>query len=388
MARVSYTRLHDPHMKSRVITARQVEGGKMRASNRKQGSSVPSICVLVLTAFLLCLMPAAGSAQVAHSGPVAQVIGVANILHLITDMNRSMAFYGGVLGFRVNRAPRGPANDPNAYIKMLPNLPTMYLVAEDAQYRSVEMYLATPATRLELEDFKALGTKPVHPRLVDPGAAVLVLWVKDLDDVLKRVTQANADIVSAGKKPVTMKAGGGTERVLFVKDPDGFLIEFIQPSMLPADAASAGQNVFRTGLAISVNDLDYAADFYKNEFGFEVQKAPDFVSDQPFNEATGLAKSIKVRRASTTVPGTSFPMEFIEFKGVERKAVWPAIHDVGATMLRINVADMASTVKYVREAGIPINSTIGEPEHVNGQMIVRGPDGLFLQLTPPPRPRS
>jgi catechol 2,3-dioxygenase-like lactoylglutathione lyase family enzyme len=360
----------------------------MRATRRTQGSDVPSLCALVLTASLLCLIPTAGSGQVAHSGPVAEVTGVANILHMIADMNRSMAFYGGILGFRVNRAPRGPANDPNAYIKMLPNLPTMYLVAENAQYRSVEMFLATPTSRLELEDFKDLGTKPIRPRLIDPGATVLMLWVKDLDDVVKRVTQAGADVVSAGKKPVNLKAEGGSERVLFVKDPDGFLIEFIQPNPLPASAASAGQNVFAAGLGVSVNDIDYTSDFYKSELGFQVQEAPDFVTDQPFLQAAGLTKGLKIRRASTTIPGTSFPMEFMEFKGLERKAVFSAVHDVGATMLRINIKDMSNLVQNLQGAGIPINSSIGRPETVNSQLVIRGPDNLFLQLTPPPRPRS
>jgi catechol 2,3-dioxygenase-like lactoylglutathione lyase family enzyme len=360
----------------------------MKACRRGQGSDVPFLCALILMVSLLLLIPAAGSGQVAHSGPVVEVTGVSNLLHIITDMNRSMAFYGGVLGYRVNRAPRGPANDPNAYIRMLPNLPTMYLVAENAQYRSVEMFLATPATRLELEDFKDLGTKAVHPRLVDPGATVLMLWVKDLDDVLKRVTQANVEVVSAGKKPVTIKAEGGSQRVLFVKDPDGFLIEFIQPNPLPAAAASAGQNAFSSGLVLSVNDLDYTTDFFKNNLGFQVQEAADFVADQPYFAAAGLMKGLKVRKATTMVPGTTFPIEFMEFKGVERKAVFPAIHDPGATMLRVNVKDMSRAVQNLEGAGIPINSTIGQPEGVNGQLVIRGPDNLFIQLTPPPRPRS
>ena len=363
----------------------------MRTSRGTKESSILSVCASILTASLLFFIPAAGFAQVAHSGPVGEVTGVSNVRFMIADMNRSMAFYGGVLGFRVNRAPRGPANDPTAYIKMLPNLPTMYLVAENAQYRSVEMFLSTPASRLELEDFKDLGTKAVHPRLVDPGASVLMLWVKDLDDVVKRVSQApqsGAEIVSAGKEPVTLKTDGGTERVLFVKDPDGFLIEFIQPSSLPAEAASANQNAYATGLGISVNDLDDASDFYKQYFGFQVREEPDFVSDQPFLKASGLAKNIKIRRASTTVPGTSFPVVFMEFKGIERKAVFPAIHDRGASMLCIYIKDMTDIVQNLQGAGIPINSTIGRPETANSPLMIRGPDGLFMQLSAPPRPRS
>jgi catechol 2,3-dioxygenase-like lactoylglutathione lyase family enzyme len=335
----------------------------------------------VLTASLLSLIPAAGSGQIAHTGPVAEVTGVGNVLHMIADLKRSMAFYRDTLGFKVNRAPRGPADDPAAYIKALPNIPPMYLLAEDGMYRSAEMFLSSPAVRLELEDFKGRAPNAVRPRLVDPGATVLMLWVKDVDAMLKAVTQASAEVVSAGKKPVTMKAESGSQRILFVKDPDGFLIEFIQPNPLPASAAAAEQNAFNTGLAVSVNDLDYTTTFFKEYFGFQVREGADFVTDQPYFDAAGLTKGISIRRASTTVPGSTFPVEFMEFRGAERKAVFPAIHDPGGTMLRLSIRDMPSTVKNLRAAGIPINSTLGEPMGPNGNLIVRAPDGLFLQLT-------
>ena len=331
----------------------------------------------LLCSALLCSTAGTGSAQTAHVGQVATFTGVGNILHMISDLKRAMAFYNGPLGFKIQRQPRGPAEDPYAYIKLLPIIGPMYLMADDAEYRSAEIFLSGPATRLEMEDFKGQASKAVHPRLVDPGATVIMLWVKDVDAVLKSVTQANAEVVSAGKKPVTMKAEGGSQKVLFVKDPDGFLLEFIQPDPLPAAAAAAEQNAFNTGLGISVNDVEAAANFYREKLGFEVKVAADFVTDQPFLAASGL-KGVKVRRGSTTVPGTAFPIEFMEFTG-ERKAIFPEIHDPGATMLRVQVKDLPTVVKNLRGAGVQINSTTGEP--TNNQMVVRGPDGLFFQFT-------
>jgi catechol 2,3-dioxygenase-like lactoylglutathione lyase family enzyme len=331
----------------------------------------------VLTAALVCSMAGMGSAQIAHRGPVATVTGVGNVLHMISDLTVEMAFFRDTLGFKVHREPRGPADDPSAYIALLPVIGPMYLMADEAEYRSAEIFLSDPATRLELEDFKGQAPKAVRPRLVDPGATVLMLWVKDVDAVLKSVAEAGAEIVSVGKKPVTMKAEGGNQRVLFVRDPDGFLLEFVQPEPLPEAAASAGQNAFRTGLGVSVNDLDFTVNFFREKLGFEVETAPDFVTDQPFFDAAGL-QDVKVRRASTTVPGTAFPIEFMEFSGVERKAIFPEIHDPGATMLRLGVDDMPTVVKNLRAAGVPINSTTGEP--TRNLLVVRGPDGLFFQL--------
>ena len=69
---------------------------------------------------------------------------------------------------------------------------------------------------------------------------------------------------------------------MFVKDPDGFLLEFIQPGLLPPVAASAAQNAYASGLGISVNDIGDAARFYREKLGFDVKETPDFVTDRPF----------------------------------------------------------------------------------------------------------
>jgi hypothetical protein len=89
-------------------------------------------------------------------------------------------------------------------------------------------------------------------------------------------------------------------------------------------------------------------------------------------------KGAKMRKSATTVPGTSFEIQFIEFSGVERKAVHPAIHDPGATILRLRVKDMPLLVKNLRAAGVPIVSTTGEP---TGQLLIaRVPDNLYVQF--------
>src|SRR5262245_8290965 len=84
------------------------------------------------------------SAQIAHVGPVATVTGTGSFLRMITDLRTSLAFYNGVLGFKVQRAPRGPASDPTAYIKVLPNVAPIYLIADEGEYRSAELSLGTP----------------------------------------------------------------------------------------------------------------------------------------------------------------------------------------------------------------------------------------------------
>lgn len=76
-------------------------------------------------------------------GPVGTFTGVGNILHMISDLKRAMAFYNTTLGFKIQRMPRGPAEDPYAYIKLLPIIEPMYLMADDAEYRSAEISLSS-----------------------------------------------------------------------------------------------------------------------------------------------------------------------------------------------------------------------------------------------------
>jgi catechol 2,3-dioxygenase-like lactoylglutathione lyase family enzyme len=67
--------------------------------------------------------------------------------------------------------------------------------------------------------------KPFLPRIQDPGAGFLSVWVRDLDSLLADMKAAGVQIVSAGGKPVEME---GSRRII-VRDPSGgFYVMLIQ----------------------------------------------------------------------------------------------------------------------------------------------------------------
>jgi len=85
--------------------------------------------------------------------------------------------------------------------------------------------LRVPGSQLGVEviEYKDIARKPVDPGFQDPGAANLILTVRDLDAVMARVRKAGTRIVTKAGGPVTMDAGKGASfRVVFLKDPDGF----------------------------------------------------------------------------------------------------------------------------------------------------------------------
>jgi catechol 2,3-dioxygenase-like lactoylglutathione lyase family enzyme len=73
-------------------------------------------------------------------------------------------------------------------------------------------------------EFKNVDRKPFHLKTSDPGAPVFSLRVRDVDAALKAVQAGGGVIVSIGGEPV--KVGNG--RNIFVRDPDGFLLELAQ----------------------------------------------------------------------------------------------------------------------------------------------------------------
>jgi catechol 2,3-dioxygenase-like lactoylglutathione lyase family enzyme len=71
--------------------------------------------------------------------------------------------------------------------------------------------------------------EPVAASHTQAGTAHLALGVTDLRGLHARLVAAGVDIVSSAG-PVTITAGGGWEgaTVLYVRDPDGNVIELIE----------------------------------------------------------------------------------------------------------------------------------------------------------------
>ena len=211
-------------------------------------------------------------------GPLAQVQGAGNVLHLIGDLEKNLAFYHDTLGLVINRPPRGPADNPTAYIKLLPIIGPMYLASPDAMYRSAEVALATKEVHLEQEDFKDVGTKNIRRKLTDPGATLMSLTVRDLDAQVAKLVAAHADIVTPGGKPMTVKTANGPQRQLVVKDPDGYFILLAQAS----DAEKAtppgpgSPNVTDMKMTLTVEDMDASLHFYRDQLGFQPKDPTPF----------------------------------------------------------------------------------------------------------------
>ncbi len=159
----------------------------------------------------LISFPKGVGAPVWHQTPGSGILGYDHTAISVMDMERSVDFYTGRLGFHIGGRSlnQGPEQD------RLDELPACEVDVVALQPSEV----ATP--HVELLHYRTPPgrtlTAPVNAN--DVAAARQVHQVDDLETLAKRLKEADVPIVSSGI--VTLKAGG---RAASVRDPDGHMI--------------------------------------------------------------------------------------------------------------------------------------------------------------------
>jgi len=304
--------------------------------------------------------------------PPGDIIGVGNFLHVVADVEKSVDFYQNVLGMDLQGTP---PTGPRPYLDT-PAIVNLY-DAPGAQYRvGVALVPASPM-RAELVEWKGVDRAPVHPRYQDPGAATLILTVRDLNPILARVKKSGSPILTTGSEPVRLNDSSA----IMLRDPDGFYVELIQPDS--PSAAPAG-NMLSVSFAFTVSDTERMMQVFRDTLGFQPQTSV-IQYDKARLTLMGLPRA-EIRRTTALVPGTTFEIEFLEFAGIDRKPVHSRPRDPGSPLLRLLVRDLDSALKAITSAGVKVASHEGNPVTLvnpNGGLraaIAAAPDNLFVQL--------
>lgn len=192
---------------------------------------------VALVAAATCGLLGAGTADA--PGPA---IGVRAIIHSVANLDKTVAFYRDGLGLQ----PEGPGGKP------VSTLPTPRALDEDlskftdthgAKFRNASFKIPGASFELELTEFTGTPRHAMMPHMQDPGAATLVLTVRNVDAALAGVKKTGGSVLSIGGEPMKMGGEKSMSRSVFVRDPDGFLLELagIQPlpkTTAPADASA------------------------------------------------------------------------------------------------------------------------------------------------------
>jgi catechol 2,3-dioxygenase-like lactoylglutathione lyase family enzyme len=330
-----------------------------------QNAVRPSANQIVCAVLVLLFVRTAGAQTVAPAGLVS---GVGNFSHIVASLDRSVEFYRDVIGLAVDGPPRVFAGDAAMKVGNTPGA------------QSVFVALAVPGSAMGVEiiEYKDIDRTPAQPRFQDPGAANLILTVRDIDAIVARAKKAGVRINSSGGVPATIQGGN---RVIFIQDPDGFFVELFQPARPPATAAPASSNVIGGGFEIMVADTDRTMRLYKEVLGFNPQVGTTFDGTKLLMDTAGTPGA-RFRRSAATIPGSSVTMAFLEFKDIDRKPLRTRFQDPGTPVLQLRTTDIDAVTKAWKAAGGEVVTAGGQPIDLGAIKLIlfRDPNNLILEM--------
>ena len=132
----------------------------------------------------------------------------------VSNLERSLEFWRDVLGFELSHR----AQQKGELAEQITGVPGAEILIA---------IVKAPGHKIELLEYRApVDRQHFRPRPCDVGSVHIALIVDNLDVVLARI--ASSGWKAAGK-PQTLTAGPNAgKRVIYVRDPDGTTIEFMQ----------------------------------------------------------------------------------------------------------------------------------------------------------------
>jgi catechol 2,3-dioxygenase-like lactoylglutathione lyase family enzyme len=306
----------------------------------------------------------------AQSTSAADVVGVGNFSHIVSSMDRALAFYRDVLGLEVTA---NQPFSPNPAIMALGNTP-------GAQSRFIALRVPGSDMGVELIEYTNIERRVQTPTFVDPGAANIALRVRDLAAIVAKLPGSGARIITQAGTPTDLNGS----KYLFLQDPDGFVVELVQgPPPAATAPPAAGGNVLGAGaFELTVTDLEQTVTFYRETLGIEMS-APAAWNDNQVMAATAGAPGASFRQSRATVPGSKTTFTLIEFKNVARTPLTGRVQDPGTAILQVRVRDVDGLTKKLKAAGVPVITTGGVPVEIRPGLkivLVKDPNNLILEL--------
>ena len=315
----------------------------------------------------------------AEASGTGAVIGTGTFTAFVENMDRSLAFFHDVFGMDV---PPVPESGQRPYNRANPQLFAMFDIP-GARERHQSARIPNTRVNVELMEIQDVDHRTLPLRVQDPGAATLVLMVRDLDAMLARLAQAHVAVVTPGGKPVGVGDGA---RALLIRDLDNRFIEIRQPASI-AQTAPAG-DIVDLRLSIAVNNMERTTRFYRDVLGFTVEGETAFTADAGLRALTGLSKA-EVKRSRAQAPSSPLWIEFVEYKGVELSPLRARIQDRGAARLQLRVQNIDAVVSAMKGAGMTVvtqgGGAVPIPPNFKGALVA-DPNNFFLTPFEPQAP--
>ena len=314
----------------------------------------------------------------AHAEPLPRVRAVGCVALTVSDADRSLEFYGSVLGF-------AKAADVEQAGEAVEQLAGVF----GARTRTVRVQLGREC--LDLIEYVAPRGRPApaDARSNDRWFQHVAIVVSDMDRAYAVLRKARVEHASTGPQRLPdWNPNAGGIRAFYFRDPDRHVLEVLQ--FPPGKGAARWQATDRLFLgidhtAIVVGDTEASLRFYRDLLGLQVAGASENwgTEQEHLNNVFGARLRITTLRASDG-PG----MELLEYLALRDGRPFPAdarANDLihwHTTLLTADLAGTSAALRAGRASFIsPAAVTLSDRRlGVARALLTRDPDGHAVQV--------
>jgi catechol 2,3-dioxygenase-like lactoylglutathione lyase family enzyme len=314
----------------------------------------------------------------ATAAQAGRVVRPRLLVHVVADLTKSIAFYRQGMNLEVVSGPKA----------LLPteSLLVQKAVSQNASAQATSATLAIPGSNLQLQlvQFSGIEGRAFTQRLYDPGVTRFSIQVRDIDRAFNQVKDLGVIVDTTSAGPVFTQRPRNNTRAVMLRDPDGFVFEFVQAGELPQTDVPASSNIYNARSSLALENMETALAFYRDLLGFTVTNQPADINDAVLAlEGTPRARA---RTVASMPPGSNNMWVLWEFREIERTKRVPNVQDPGASAVRFEVENLPALLDRLKAARVTVESQgtgiVSVGDRGRGA-LVRSPDGLLLELVEP-----
>jgi catechol 2,3-dioxygenase-like lactoylglutathione lyase family enzyme len=351
----------------------------MRKLSRRATSLTATPVAIYLLLFLYCFGQKVLAQNLNAPIPISRVSAPGMV---VSDMDRSVAFYSEVLTFE-------KVSDVEVFGDAYEHLEGLFGI----RMRVVRLRLGDES--IELKEFLTPEGRPmpVDSRGNDRWFQHIAIIVSDMDRAYQILRQHHARLASTGPQtlPAYIKGAGGI-RAFYFRDPDGHFLEILQ---FPPDKGGAKWHRPTDKLflgvdhtAIVVGDTEASLKFYRDTLGMRVAgESENYGPEQEhLNNVFGARLRITSLRAAEG-PG----VELLEYLAPRTGRPMPAdsqANDLWAWETNMVTSDIntAATALRERKCSFVSSGSAALSDSILGfrsGLLVRDPDGHIIEIMEP-----
>lgn len=335
--------------------------------------SAPLRFAAVLVALTLAGQGATLAQAPVPPSPAGKMVRPRLLIHVVADLEKSIAFYREGLELEVISGP--------APLTASALLHKATATSSSAKARAATLRLPGSNLQLQLVQFSGIEGKAFTQRLYDPGVTRFSIQVRDIDKAFNRVKDRGIIVDTTSAGPVFTQRPRNNTRAVMMRDPDGFVFEFVQADPLPASDVPLSSNIYNARSSLALENFDRALAFYRDLLGFTVANPPNSINDAVLAlEGTPRASA---RSTAAMPPGSNNMWVLWEFSDIERTRRAPNVQDPGASAISLQVEDLPALLRRMKAAGTLVETPGGEAVSLGDghrAALVRSPDGLLVEL--------